>query len=88
MKTKEKILEEHCLGNGQFMDESRIDGYTENVYSAMDEYAKQQSIAFQEWADTCAVRNGFHEWTVGCGNAKKKYTSDELYSLFLENQTK
>ena len=55
---------------------------------AMEEYAKQQAIAFGEWVDVNAVRNGFHEWTIGCGDLKKTYTSDQLYLQFIEQQTK
>lgn len=51
-------------------------------------YAQSQAITFAEWMDNKAVRNGFHEWTVGVGNATKRYTSEELYDLFLQSQNK
>lgn len=61
---------------------------TSHIEKAMDEYAKQQAIAFGEWVDVNAVRNGFHNWTVGCGESKKEYTSEQLYNQFIEQQNK
>lgn len=59
------------------------------VQRYVDEYAaKQQVIAFGEWVDVNAVRNGFHSWTVGCGESKKDYTSEQLYNQFIEQQNK
>ena len=78
--TKEGILDKREAGNdaGVYSDPQ--------IYIAMDEYAKQQAIAFGEWVDVNAVRNGFHVWTVGCGESKKDYTSEQLYNKFIEQQ--
>lgn len=42
--------------------------------------------AFAEWVDIEAVRIGAHKWTIGAGDATKKYTTSELLTLY--KQTK
>ena len=54
------------------------------VQDSMNAHAKRIAIAYGEWQDVNAVRNGFHEWTVGCGASKKSYTSDQLFDYFIE----
>lgn len=82
--TKENItddLREYMIDYGDMLS-------LDNAHRAMDEYAKQKAIAFGEWVDVNAVRNGFHKWTVGCGELKKDYTSEQLYNQFIEQQNK
>lgn len=89
--TKEEIYEETTLKNlGNNPQGTRMD----IVYSAMDEYAKKQSIAFAEWID----RNGYFQDTYdkfwyrrGKGVEPKFVTismsNAELYTIFLSQQT-
>lgn len=59
----------------------------EVVKQAMDQHAMNIAIAYGEWVDANAVRNGHHEWTVGCGHAKKSFTSEQLYKKFIQEIT-
>jgi len=77
MKTKEQILNDH----GRL-----ISGPTMN---AMDEYAKQQSIGFFDWANKnyiqCEVTN---EWKEAARASQFRYSTKELYNQFIESQNK
>ena len=69
-------------------------GYDDLKWSIEDfqNAVKEQAVdpvAYSEWADLHAVRNGRHNWTVGTGNDKKHFTSDELlvfYTQSLQNK--
>lgn len=52
------------------------------VKGAMEKTTKRIAIMYGEYVDANAVRNGYHEWTVGCGSSKQHYTSEELYDKF------
>ena len=85
--TKEEMSKDEILRNRVgLIPYLSLDKSLGQIYIAMDEYAKQQAIAFGEWVDVNAVRNGFHVWTVGCGESKKDYTSEQLYNKFIEQQ--
>lgn len=77
-KTKKEILQEnHCsFGMHQINDE-------DDVLKAMDEYAKQQAIAFHDWIDTECV-----QWYDPAIPKKDRvlYTTTELYTQFIESQ--
>jgi hypothetical protein len=81
-KTKEQILTRFDSSISYYY--TRIVTPLEYAHEAMDAFAEQQSIAFAEWMDTTAVRNGPHEWTVGDGNETERYTTAGLYKAFME----
>jgi len=81
--TKDEIIDK-TLTNAQKYGSQCVNH--DQIRTMMESYAKQQAIAFGEWVDVNAVRNGYHEWTVGCGDSKKKYTSEQLYNQFIESQ--
>jgi len=59
----------------------------DNIELLAAEHASQQAIAFHEWADTIAVRNGINEWTVGSGINTKRHSTISLYQLFVQYQS-
>ena len=79
VKSKEAILghPEH-LPADNLPDYLRTMYYPEKAFKAMDEYAKQQSIAFAEW-----IVGKFME---GKGEVSGRPT-EELYDLFLQSQS-
>lgn len=90
--SKEEILEK------AHPDKSYLTPPTVNYqtsYKAMDEYAKQQAIAFQIWVQTEATPEGYSytpntdTWDVYGEKPRhtKEYTTEELYQLFLNQQT-
>ena len=89
MKTKEEILHEHYpdfdIASGWIFDGSVYD-----VFSAMEEYAKQQVIAFSNWVFQNKIIQADHhsqygEWFYSNGEGAAKNT-EELYKLFLKSQ--
>lgn len=69
------------------LDEQAFINYVRERYKPNDlfdlyEHDKEIAIKFAEWVDTKAVRNGFHEWTIGAGNEKKHFTSQELFDFY------
>ena len=55
---------------------SFVQQYPEVISNLMNNYA--------EWVDVNAVRNGSHEWTMGCGMQTKHFTSEELFSEYIK----
>jgi len=66
--------------------------YPDDVYVAMDEYAKQQSIAFHAWMKKC-------QWSplvstipgpdiYAPEDSDQRLTIEQLYTLFLQQQIK
>ena len=50
------------------------------IGEALDRWAKQQSIAFAEWASAHYIWVDFNKWD---GDNDETYTTEELYNLFL-----
>ena len=77
--SKEEILQKnHTISSPVF-------GYIQ-VDKSMDEYAKQEAIAFAEW---CAVNKYYflgREWSILENNVATGKTTEQLYSLFLEQK--
>jgi len=61
--------------------------YPDDVYVAMDEYAKQQAIAFGEWMAENA-RDPFCDggWFYYIKSLPAVYAIDQLYTLFLNSK--
>jgi len=58
------------------------------VFKAMDEYAKYQAIAFNNWLpESGYVRSGDNEWREILSPANIKST-EQLYNQFIEQQNK
>ena len=55
------------------------------LLKAMQEAVERGSIGFAEWVDYKAVRNGDHHWTIGSGNEMRRYTSEQLYDLYIKS---
>lgn len=49
MSTKEEILKEHA--GSQLYPNGDYDGYSLDIYNAMEEYAKEVAIDFLNWVD-------------------------------------
>lgn len=73
-KSKEDILFEIALKKEKHDD----DWVTDDLIYAMEEWAKQQVIAYETWLD--AELNNDASFNYG-------KTPEELYNLFLESQT-
>jgi hypothetical protein len=81
--TKEEILKDHELyikyeGMGQ----------QEDLFEAMEAYAKNQAIAFAEWmaSEGYVTYDGFDRW-IAPHNNNNVYSANELYSMFLTHQS-
>jgi len=57
------------------------DGFTDAIYSSMDEYAKQQCLEFVLW-----VGQNELDVTQGCPHISR--SPEELYELFINNPSK
>jgi hypothetical protein len=80
--TKETVLAKRIIqfpGDEQMTDEA----IKRNVYAAMDEYAKAQSIAFKKWSSDW---NYINDETLEDKDGYKT-TPDNLYTLFLSHQS-
>lgn len=90
--TREEIYEEVTLKNiGNNPQGTRMDV----VYSAMDEYAKQQSIAFAEFIfkGGYTVHSFSYEWmwvkrSLSPKEVSTLLTTQQVYDLFLQSQSK
>lgn len=59
------------------------------VYAAMDEYAKQQSIAFGKWLSSGEMVLEPSAWVPGDWYSDKddrNYTTEQLYDIFISKQ--
>lgn len=92
--TKEEILNKHDTSARYIEQTCRPE-----LFAAMDEFAKQQAIAFDQWKVEnrwFSFENGYWHYTFeqGTSMSEKTYnkhyrkTPDELYALFIENQNK
>ncbi len=81
--TKEAILNKHDTSNKYIEQTCRPE-----LFSAMDEYAKQQAIAFGEWIQGCnyAPATDDGKWQNQLPGENDTITTGELYSQFIENQ--
>lgn len=86
--TKEEILD----NSASLYSCRHIGRYKESALTAMDEYAKQEAIEFEDWK-----RRNFIEWygvhnkqcyrkVAGAPLDKNPTTSEELYSLYLQSK--
>lgn len=92
--TKESILDPHLKYAWECDQASPVIPYSE-AEKAMDEYAKQQAIAFADWIkeNRWCYQEHLHEpsnWRYfNCQTEEDKYASTEqLHSQFIEQQTK
>lgn len=82
--TKEEILNKHDSSRKYIEQTCRPE-----LFAAMDEYAKQQSMAFSEWAfkdDNPFVEGANGRWIQECGNSTS-WSTEELYAMFIKQQT-
>lgn len=56
------------------------------AYVLTPEQLEEHSCGFSEWMDIVAIRDGQHEWKYKGDNYAKKYTTKELYQLYLKEQ--
>lgn len=86
MLTKEEIREKHLLANGLSVNNSPVGKRIQkSAFDAMDEYAKQECIAFAKWAD----ENGYtqvakYRWESLSDLSGK--TDEQLYELYLKEK--
>lgn len=85
--TKEQLLDEHAKYAWECDESEHVVAYSK-AEKAMDEYAKQQAIAFDEWkADNKWVQSLNNNYFMKEHPLQHK-TSDQLYSQFIEQQNK
>lgn len=79
--TKEAILQKrrHVFGD------RLLRALADTIYAMMDEHSKQQSILFYKWVRDNTVADGAPK--VLYTQTGKRLTIDELFALFIENQT-
>ena len=78
--SKEEILGNNDIGSGSL--------YFNRAMEAMDDFSKQECIAFAEWiADPVnpfiALEN--NRWCQSCGNSTT-WSTGQLYELFIQSQ--
>lgn len=82
--TKEEILLKREAGNdaGVYPDEE--------IYKAMDEYAKQQVIAFTNWTTSseCMYSCSDEDQWTNIHNPHESITTEQLHDQFIEQQNK
>lgn len=83
--SKEQVLENAHPDNSYATPPS---ANYQTVYKAMDLYAQQVAIAFAEWVDLNAIRQGPNEWTHKGDNWRKKRTTEEIFDLFIKEYLK
>jgi hypothetical protein len=92
---KEDIIKKHC----HVTINDDVDAQICDVEDAMDEWAKRQSIAFDEWRIQnrwFEFSDGYYHYTFEHGtyisnreyNKNYRKTREELYNLFFESQQK
>lgn len=93
--TKELIFKRIALDDGYVTDKSMfaVEDDRELVYKAMDEYAKQQTIAFDVWKREnkwfSFENNGYWYQIFEVGTSRShKLTTEQLYNQFIEQQNK
>ena len=87
--TKQEILDKYvpcscwtANDGGRPVYNSSCHQHSPDPESAMDEWAKERSIAFAEWIRYSGVFNDTHKkWEYGSGI----YTTEELYDLFIQS---
>lgn len=94
--TKEEIINKYAFVERRESDFGQAPAYDfkylayGNAEKAMDEYAKQQAIAFAEWAfkdDNPFVEGSNGRWIQQSGNSSS-WSTEELYNIFIEQQNK
>lgn len=84
--TKEEIREKHLNKNGLSVTKNPLgESIKKAAYAAMDEYAAIQAIAFAEWVNERYTWVKDNCWD---GDYDDTFTTDQIYELFLEQQTK
>lgn len=80
--TKEDLLIKNCPRS-----ETYAQGNVKGIYSAMDEYAREQSIEFAEWIDSERYYQDEEtkKWSTAT-QREKGITSEQLYSTFLQQK--
>lgn len=81
--TKEEILLKETSG---IFDE--YEGGITGIFGAMDEYAKQQAVAFDEWKADNKWAQSMHNNFFFKEHTTQYKTSRDLYNLFIESQNK
>jgi len=61
------------------------------VEMAMDEYAKQEAIAFKKWSDSFYIETGHDgneaEYSHVSGENDERFTTSELYEKYQQSKT-
>lgn len=86
---KEEILKseyEKFFASQEYEASNLCHTYKEVTLPAMDEYAKQQAIAFAEWmaAEGYITYDGFDRW-IAPHNNNTVYSASQLYAQFLSS---
>lgn len=84
VKTKEEILR-------KILDKSFGEIELSECYQAMEEYAKQEAIAFAKFAmeNTYQDMNTEDKWVIDDSEMTyNEYTDNELYTLYLQSKNK
>lgn len=81
--TKEEVLLK-TRGLSYFEDTM---GFHNAMFEAMDEYAKQQAVAFDEWKADNKWAQSMHNNYFFKEHTTQYKTSRDLYNLFIERQT-
>lgn len=88
--TKEEIIEQHCFV--EYDDNIKSDvvhSNAINIYTAMEEYSKQESIAFAEWCtQNYEDKNGMTETLADWESflTREHFTTEQLYNLYLQSK--
>lgn len=85
--SKEEIREKHLYANGLRANKGYVGEMIKKAaYGAMDDWAKQQAIAFLHWKEENNIECYNFERNVWFNqDTNEKYTIDELYNLFLQS---
>jgi len=86
--TKKEILKKHSEG-AIFASGMVYDGFTDAIYVAMDEYAKQQCLDLLKWKwGNVESDGGYPDDKRFITYDNKSLTPEELYNLFINNPSK
>jgi hypothetical protein len=90
-KSKEDIVREQydkVFGSQKYDDSVNRKMNASYFFPSMDEYNRQQAIAFAEWmaSEGYVTYDGFDRW-IAPHNNNNVYSANELYSMFLTHQS-
>lgn len=86
MNTKEEILQ-RCTAKKYDMSPNATNSFTEDLLSAMQEFAKIDAIAFAEWKDkNFKLTIGGFIHVMGTLIYPSIYNNEQLYSLYQQSK--